>query len=304
MTHLGNKPALLVILCTLYVTGTGHGFQWPVDDLALTATFGESRWDHFHGGIDIGGGRQDIRPIDDGEVIYYFEESKSDTRIPTGLGNFIVIEHARGIRSLYAHLEPGTIDTNQVFVAKEDTIGKTGETGSSLGRHLHFEVSDREFHQLVNPMRLLPELPDRSAPAIGKMLLVRDRGVVRSDVEDEIDLGSAKSITAGNWGILLEVYDVSEYVDYFCPMAPYQVQVYLNGEQKLSVVFDGIGEAGNRLGLIQAEDATFESFYLDDWLFSAGTLSIPEGEVKIEIVASDYSGNESSRLLSLLSVGK
>jgi hypothetical protein len=293
----------IAIICGALVATAAHGFQWPVDDLAVTATFGENRWNHFHGGIDIGGGRQDIKPIDDGEVIYYHEEGRPHSPVPTGLGNFLVVEHARGIRSLYAHLEPGTIDADQVLVTKDDVLGETGESGSSLGRHLHFEVSDREFHQLVNPVRLLPELPDISAPVIGKALLVQAGAV--SDVDaSRIDLEAVTTIGPGSWRMLLEVYDVSGYVEYFCPMAPYQVQVYLNGEKKLSIVFDGIGEVGDRLELAQSKGATFSSFYLDEWLFDAGTLSIPEGGVKIEIVASDYSGNESNRRISLTSTRK
>ena len=293
MKSMGKISGLIFV-----VAAQAYGFQWPVEDLAVTATFGENRWNHFHGGIDIGGGEQDIYPIDDGEVIFYFQENSNGPAVPTGLGNFIVVEHAQGIRSLYAHLKPDTVDPEQVVVTTSDSVGVTGETGSSLGRHLHFEVSDREFRQMVNPLRLLPELADFSPPTIGGVLLTAtEDDTVKSD--RRLEIGSTEPISPGSWNVLVETYDVSEYVGYFCPMAPYQVQIYLNGQKTLSIVFDAIEEKGDKLGLIHMPDSSFERFYVDDWLIDVGPVSIPEGEVKLEVVVSDYAGNEVSKMYAL-----
>ena len=38
----------------------GIEYKWPVRNISLTATFGEDRWGHFHSGIDLGGGEQEI----------------------------------------------------------------------------------------------------------------------------------------------------------------------------------------------------------------------------------------------------
>lgn len=278
-------------------------FQWPVENPVLTATFCENRWNHFHGGIDIGGGEQEIKPIEDGEVIFIFDSENSTSDVPTGLGNFVVVEHARGIRSLYAHLKEDSLNPDKIKVTKNDVLGVIGNTGSSLGKHLHLEVSDKELRQIVNPMRLLPELYDSIAPTINDIKLIK--GTFEGEAAHTIpvtgryDPLSGVTISPGVWTVLLNVFDLSEHVDYFCPMAPYRVQLFLNGQLSQSLVFDGLGENKNRLELIQAKGISFETFFLDDWLFNAGSVTVPEGDVRIEIVVSDYAGNETSRLLPL-----
>ncbi len=293
-------PAILILTSA----GTLFAFQWPVDNPVLTATFCENRWNHFHGGIDIGGGEQDIHPIDDGEVIFFFDSERSNSKLPTGLGNFLVIEHARGIRSLYAHLAEDSLISGKTEVKKEDVLGIIGDTGSSLGKHLHFEVSDKELRQIVNPMRLLPELTDRKSPTINSIQLMPGlfdgAAAPMSPFSGRYEPRSGDEIAPGIWTVLLDVFDLSQYVSYVCPMAPYRVQIFLNGELSRSLVYDGLGENGDRLELIQAKGVYFDTLYLEDWLINTGPITIPEGAVKIEVVASDYAGNESSRLVSLI----
>ncbi|AXT56019.1 hypothetical protein D1815_09740 [Aquimarina sp. AD1] len=54
-------------------------------------------------------------------------------------GNLIVITHANGYETWYAHLDSFEVTENQK-VNKGQVIGKTGNTGLSTGPHLHYEV--------------------------------------------------------------------------------------------------------------------------------------------------------------------
>jgi murein DD-endopeptidase MepM/ murein hydrolase activator NlpD len=56
-----------------------------------------------------------------------------------GYGNYIVIEHANGTQSLYAHNSSNEVWQGQSVVAGQ-VIGYVGSTGRSTGNHLHFEV--------------------------------------------------------------------------------------------------------------------------------------------------------------------
>lgn len=65
-----------------------------------------------------------------------------------GFGNTIVLDHAKGWQTLYAHLDSIAVSCGQI-VAKGDLLGISGSTGNSTGPHLHFEIMQRESH--VNP---------------------------------------------------------------------------------------------------------------------------------------------------------
>jgi len=56
-----------------------------------------------------------------------------------GYGNYVVIKHANGTQSLYAHNSSNTVVVGN-YVDAGETIAYVGNTGKSTGAHLHFEV--------------------------------------------------------------------------------------------------------------------------------------------------------------------
>ena len=53
-------------------------------------------------------------------------------------GNYVVITDSKGYTTKYAHMDSLTVSVGQ-SVKKGDTVGKSGNTGSSTGSHLHIE---------------------------------------------------------------------------------------------------------------------------------------------------------------------
>lgn len=88
-----------------------------------------------HGGVDIAiPTGSSVHVVADGVVKKVGWDKK-------GYGRYIVIKHAYGYESLYAHLQAdGVMVTVGDKVSEDDIIGKSGNTGGSTGPHLHIEI--------------------------------------------------------------------------------------------------------------------------------------------------------------------
>lgn len=111
----------------------------------------------FHYGIDfIAQMGTDVYSTGDGVV----EKAGS---CHSGYGNYIIINHGYGMKTLYGHLNGFNIKEGQT-VKRGDIIGYVGNSGMSTGTHLHYEVMRND--QKINPVDyffndLTPEEYDR-----------------------------------------------------------------------------------------------------------------------------------------------
>jgi len=67
----------------------------------------------------------------------------------SGFGNCIVIDHGYGYRSTYGHLSNIKVTTG-LNVKRGDLIGLSGNTGTSTGPHLHYQID--LYGQHKNPL--------------------------------------------------------------------------------------------------------------------------------------------------------
>jgi murein DD-endopeptidase MepM/ murein hydrolase activator NlpD len=108
------------------------------------------RWGRPHEGIDIPAPKgTPIRAAANGLII----ASSSNLRGYSGYGRIIIIEHGKGIRTLYAHNNQNRVKSGSCIRSGE-IIGEVGATGNATGNHLHFEV--RKNGRPVNPLNYLP----------------------------------------------------------------------------------------------------------------------------------------------------
>lgn len=71
-----------------------------------------------------------------------------------GYGNYVIIDHGNGYKTLYAHMLNNTISvTAGEKVGQGQKLGVMGSTGRSTGTHLHFEVIGPNGK--VNPLTVL-----------------------------------------------------------------------------------------------------------------------------------------------------
>ena len=66
-----------------------------------------------------------------------------------GFGNFIVIDHGYGLQSTYGHLSQIKVSKG-MNIKRGDLIGLSGNTGTSSGPHLHYQID--QFGEHKNPV--------------------------------------------------------------------------------------------------------------------------------------------------------
>jgi murein DD-endopeptidase MepM/ murein hydrolase activator NlpD len=128
---------------------TDAQFAWPIHG-PINSPFGP-RNGRLHAGIDIGSpSYQEVVAAADAEVIY-----ANDTKGP--LGKAVVLQHGRGMRTVYAHLSI-IIARERDTIRQGQAIGGVGETGRATGPHLHFEIRQNGVPR--NPQEYLPATID------------------------------------------------------------------------------------------------------------------------------------------------
>ena len=117
----------------------------------ITSPYG-SRKGGFHPGVDIGNVRgTTVDAAADGvvtEVISGCVEGRASCG--GGYGNHILIQHANGTLTRYAHLSKTNVNIGQ-DVSEGEKIGAIGNTGSSTGPHLHFEIQNANGSKMRPP---------------------------------------------------------------------------------------------------------------------------------------------------------
>ena len=127
-------------------------FIWPCDNKIVTSTV-KRRWGRMHKGIDIGARYENVYASASGYA-YTLEN-------PSGYGHYIIIIHGDGYISLYGHLNAFKVSYGQ-YVSQGQVIAQSGNTGSSTGAHLHFEIrratsiSNYFSASPLNPLNYLP----------------------------------------------------------------------------------------------------------------------------------------------------
>ncbi len=163
-------------------------FLFPMDIAPrVSGSFAELRSNHFHSGIDLstqGKVGIPVKSMDVGKV--------SRLKVSaTGYGNAIYIAHPNGYTTVYGHLDKYApkIDSvitaqqykNQTFeidyfpdetiaVTRGEVIGFSGNSGSSGGPHLHYEIRDTKTEEPVNPFPFQDIIKDDVRP---KLMTIR-----------------------------------------------------------------------------------------------------------------------------------
>lgn len=157
--------------------------------ILLSGNFGEPRSSHFHTGIDIKTGGRTGLP-----VLAALEGSVVRVRVaPGGYGKSLYVQHPGGLMTVYGHLnrfspeiaayvikeqyrvESFAVDLypeeGTFIVDQGEEIARSGNTGSSQGPHLHFELRNLRSGNPMNPQRTTLDISDNIPPLLERLFI-------------------------------------------------------------------------------------------------------------------------------------
>jgi hypothetical protein len=157
--------------------------------ISLSANFGELRADHFHSGLDI-----KTQGVVGKEVVasapgYVYRITIS----PGGFGKALYLRHPSGYSTVYGHLDSFSPEIEEYVNSRQyeeksymitlwpqkdrfqfkqgDLIAYSGNSGSSSGPHLHYEIRKSDEEVPVNPLSFDFGITDNIKPVIEKVIV-------------------------------------------------------------------------------------------------------------------------------------
>ena len=313
-------------------------FRAPVSHtILLSGTFGELRPNHFHAGIDIksskGVAGDPVFSAADG----YVSRIKVDE---SGYGNAVYINHPNGYTTVYAHLDRFTdaladyvkklqyekesfeVDLNPGYgefkLERGEQIGIMGNSGSSNGAHLHFEVRKTSTQEPINPLLFGFKVMDNVRPKMHSLKAYFLNDELEEQTTKEFNLiklkngrykikGDTLNLSAWRAGFALKVYDHFDRVSNWNGI--YSLKMYR--DDLLVYDFEMESFSFNETRYINAhcdyeERVTKKSYYNRCFNLPGNKLNIYKQKINdgvielyagkpshIKMVASDVAGNES-----------
>lgn len=338
----GVVAGLMCVMMPLFLVAQSDAnrkFHPPLDiPLVVSGTYGDMRVAHFHFGVDYKTQQVEnkrVYSIDSGYV--------SRVKIsPYGYGKALYITHPSGIVSVYAHLNgfnsqvekevrvrqyeqrSFAVDIdfppNRLPVRRGEFIGLSGNTGTSGGPHLHFEIRDAVTEHTLNPFDYGFTVSDKRPPVLSALKLypAGTSGRVQGRCDEwESSLllsggryrirGGDTLRAKGSFYVGLLTWDLLDGAANRCGV--YSVQMLLNGKEVLGYQMNRMSfdesrfylalldypearKSGRRFLTSRIEPNNRKMIYTQK--VENGIIGISEGEVhRIELVVSDWAGNRS-----------
>lgn len=308
--------------------------EWipPLDiPFSLSGTFGEPRSTHFHLGIDIktqGKEGWEVRSVSSGYI--------SRVRVSLGgYGKTVYINHPDGTSSVYAHLkkfapiieayiksiqyekESYTLQQfpkkGELTIEAGEVIGYSGNTGSSSGPHLHFEIRDTKSQKPLNPLLFDLPISDSQRPQIQKLFIFYHKNNTVLTHSEPIALQKVNDSTyntpvinsSGKMGLGLQMFDRQDLS--YSKNGIYKAKLEINGKTITQFQFDQLNYSDSDKLFINVDYPTYKKnknkiqklFFQDHKpltfmksIKNEGIFNIEPGKsYQIRIVVEDFSGN-------------
>ena len=228
----------------------------------LAGTFGELRDGHFHSGDDFKTqfivGKEILAPADGSVVRVSVSHG--------GYGKALYLRHPNGYTTVYGHLNGFApkidsvvharqyakrsyavnieIPEGEIPVEKGELVAWSGNTGGSMGPHLHFEVRRTRDNLAMNPLLFGFSVDDHRAPTLNGLYLMNLEGSDSLETRSEprrivFEKGRehARVKASGRVAFLVDAYDTMD--DAPNHNGVYGIDLYVDGQKAYGMRMDG-----------------------------------------------------------------
>lgn len=313
-------------------------YVFPIPDQRLiSGTFGELRGSHFHAGLDIRTDGRTGLPVVAARSGYIYRAVVSHA----GYGKVVYVRHSDNTSTVYAHLERFTPTlearfrerqtekkqfNQELFFRPEDfpltqgqVLGFSGNTGSSAGPHLHFEVRDAA-ERILNPIRYFrSHVPDVAPPMISRVAFepldpnsringLYDKHLVNPSYGNGVFTHTGLVRVRGKFGVEFTGFDRLQGTTSFNGL--YSAEMYLDGEMCFGYKMDQFSFADGKYIFSHSDFAFYQRY--SSWLQRCyveagnrmpiyfglknnGVIELTDDAVhEIKLVLKDFHGNAST----------
>lgn len=311
--------------------------------ISLSATFAELRSNAFHAGVDIrtqGVEGKEVFAVADGYV----------SRIgvsPYGYGKVLYITHNDGFTSVYAHMSKFNkmitdfvkdkqykdesfaqnimLKENEFPIKRGDFLGFTGNSGSSGGPHLHYEIRYTKTQEPVNPLYFGLKIKDTKKPVIkGLAIYPLENSIVNNNdttiylnvnhKEGVYSLDNSIFTVSGDIAFGINVYDQADGANN--KNGPYSIELFADNELIFNIISDKYSYnetryinslidysryIKNKERFVRTEIDKYNNLGLYET--RKGVVSVNQGDtINMKYVVKDYNGNKSVLNFTLIGV--
>ena len=311
--------------------------------ISLSATFAELRSNAFHAGVDIrtqGVEGKEVFAVADGYV----------SRIgvsPYGYGKVLYITHNDGFTSVYAHMSKFNkmitdfvkdkqykdesfaqnimLKENEFPIKRGDFLGFTGNSGSSGGPHLHYEIRYTKTQEPVNPLYFGLKIKDTKKPVIkGLAIYPLENSIVNNNDttiylnvnynEGVYSLDNSIFTVSGDIAFGINVYDQADGANN--KNGPYSIELFADNELIFNIISDKYSYnetryinslidysryIKNKERFVRTEIDKYNNLGLYET--RKGVVSVNQGDtINMKYVVKDYNGNKSVLNFTLIGV--
>ena len=259
--------------------------DWPSETAGLIRNFGANDTGKPVLGM-VFSGDTEILAAERGEVIFSRGRDGRASRLPSPLGAWTAVDHGDGLISIYSRYD--TESQPPARVERQDTIAASGISGWSSRNGFFFQVYDRRERRWINPAMIMTPQREILPPQILSVELRNAQGVPIQ----------AWNVSQGRYTVVVNTNIPRAPRDTF--FAPQRIICLVNGTEAGSLNFEAISARDgvlmvNRNGLVPAKQV-----YAASPAFEVADIFLNRGQVSLEIIVQDISGNSSGHIIRMI----